>query len=102
MCDVPMSMRISVLCRYLYLHDPSIHGLLQETDGGYAGSKLTVVDAGDVDELLPGALLHGLQRRRVPGPLRGVAARPAVGRRQRRHVDRRCSGHLLAAPGALR
>jgi len=72
------------------------------TDGGYAGSKLTVVDAGDVDELLPGALLHGLQRRRVPGPLRGVAARPAVGRRRRRHVDRRCSGHLLAAPGALR
>lgn len=56
----------------------------------------TVVDAGDVDELLPGALLHGLQRRGVPRPLGGVAARPSVGRR--RH---RCSGHLFCLTPVL-
>jgi len=50
--------------------------LFQDDGWGYAGSKLTVVDAGDVDELLLGALLHGLQRRCVPGPLRDVAALP--------------------------
>ena len=58
-----------------YLHDPSM-ACSRTMDGGYAGSKLTVVDAGDVDELLLGAHLYGLQRRRVPGPLRDVAALP--------------------------
>jgi len=61
-----------------------------------AEKALTVVDAGDVDELLPGSLLHGLQRRGVPGPLGSVAARPSVGRRHR------CSSHLFCLnPGAV-
>lgn len=54
----------------------------------------TVVDAGDVDELLPRALLHGIQRRRVSRPLGGVAASPGtVRRRRRRHLNCSLSGH---------
>ena len=46
---------------------------------------------GDVDELLLGALLQGLQRRHVPGRLRGMAALPV----------NNTSSHLFA-PYALR
>jgi hypothetical protein len=66
---------------------------LQSYRHGEAEEARTVVDAGDVDELLPGALLHGLQRRGVPGPLGGVAARLSVGRCRRLHSC--CSLHYV-------
>lgn len=65
------------------------------TVGIYAGSVRTIVDAGDVEEPLARALLHGLPRRGVPGPLRRAAPRPGAVRlrRRHRHVSHRC-GHL--------